>query len=107
MFLSPGQFPGILPNRPTQPSLIDNPFAPELLATGFAGFANMGSFIQVTLESLRGDHASASPRMDRVVVGRLVLPVPTAQALVTALNGFLEQQGLSPSKAAADGASFQ
>jgi hypothetical protein len=106
MFLSPGQFPGTLPNRPREPLLIDNPFAPELLATGFAGFANMGGLIQVTLESLRGDHAGM-PKMDRVVVGRLVLPVPTAQALVTALNGFLEQQGLSPSKAAADGASFQ
>ncbi len=107
MFLSPGQFPGVLPNRPSEPLLIDNPFAPELLATGFAGFANLGGLIQLTFESLRADHGLASPKMDRVVVGRLMLPLPTAQALVTALNGFLEQQGHSPSQAAAAGASFQ
>lgn len=107
MFLTPGQFPGLHPKRPSEPLLIDNPFAPELLATGFAGFANLGGLIQLTFESLRGDHGSGSPKIDRVVVGRLILPVATAQALVTALNAFLEQQGHSPSQAAAAGASFQ
>lgn len=93
--------------EPPQPPLVDNPFAPELLATGFAGIANIGGIVTLTLESARYDHSRPNPTIERVVVGRVSLPVHAAQALVTALNGFLEQQGLSPSKAAAREATFQ
>ena len=41
--------------------------------------------------------------INRVVVGRLVLPISGAQSLVVALNAFLEGYGLSPSLAAAGG----
>ena len=82
-----------------QPPLVNNPFAPELLVTGFAGLSNLGGIINLTLESLQCDHSRPSPALDRVAVGRLALPIPAAQTLVLALNGFLEQQGFSPSRA--------
>ncbi|MGU3392338.1 hypothetical protein [Sphingomonas sp. M1A8_2b] len=89
------------------PALIDNPFAPEVFATGLAGFANLNGVIVVTLESARCDHALQPPSLERVVVGRIALTSVAAQALVAGLNQFLEQQGLSPSKAIASGATFQ
>ncbi|RMB28380.1 hypothetical protein C8J47_2597 [Sphingomonas sp. PP-F2F-G114-C0414] len=63
--------------------------------------------IVLTLESARCDPASQPPSLKRVVVGRVALTSAAAQALVAGLNQFLEQQGLSPSKAMASGATFQ
>jgi hypothetical protein len=97
-------------NRPEEaplPALVDNPFAPELFVTGIAGFCHAGGIVQLTLDSLRCDHSRPNPAMERIVVGRVTLPVPAAQALVNMLNAFLEQQGFSPTKAMAAGASFQ
>ncbi len=108
MFVSPRpEFPRSQPEEPAQPSLIDNPFAPELFASGFAGFCHSAGMVQLTLDSVRCDHSRTHPVMERVVVGRVTLPIPVAQALVTTLNSFLEQQGCSPSQALAAGASFQ
>ena len=76
------------------PAYIDNPFAPEIFTTGCAGMANNNGIIVMTLESARCDH-------------RLALTTAAAIELVSNLNDFLEQQGLSPSKMLADGATFQ
>ncbi|PTQ63764.1 hypothetical protein C8J45_1047 [Sphingomonas sp. PP-CE-3G-477] len=95
------------PQSAALPALIDNPFAPEVFATGLSGFANLNGVIVLTLESARCDHARQPPSVDRVVVGRVALTSGAAQDLVAGLNQFLEQQGLSPSKAMASGATFQ
>ncbi len=92
---------------PARPALIDNPFAPELFATGVAGLANLAGVIVMTLESARCDHTRQPPSVERVVVGRIALTAGAAQDLVAGLNQFLEQQELSPSKAIAGGATFQ
>ena len=94
-------------SAPTLPPLVDNPFAPEVFATGLAGLANLSGVIVLTLESARCDHSRQPPGIDRVVVGRIALTSSAAQDLVAGLNQFLEQQGLSPSKAIAGGATFQ
>ena len=100
--------PASEPIRPAaSPAIVDNPFAPEIFATGFAGLANLSGVIILTLESARCDHARQPPGIDRVVVGRIALTSSAAQDLVAGLNQFLEQQGLSPSKAIAAGATFQ
>lgn len=88
-------------------ALIDNPFAPDIFATGFAGFFNNGGTILITFESTRCDHSREPGVLERMVVGRLALTVPAAQNLVAHLNVFLERQGLSPSRAVAGGATFQ
>ncbi|TCP66900.1 hypothetical protein [Sphingomonas sp. PP-CE-1G-424] len=63
--------------------------------------------IVVTLKSASCDHASQPPSLERVVVGRVAFTSVAAQAFVAGLNQFFEQQGLSPSKAMASGATFQ
>ena len=107
MYISTKPFPRDRRPASAQPPLIDHCFAPDLFATGIAGLACIGDGIHLTLDSLRCDHSQPTPVMERLVVGRIILPIATAQALVTSLNLFLEQQGMSPSKAAAAGASFQ
>jgi hypothetical protein len=92
---------------PAPPVLIDNPFAPEVFATGCTGVTNLNGVIVLTLESARCDHGRQPPSIDRVVVGRIALTNGAAQELVAGLNQFLEQQGLSPSAALAGGATFQ
>lgn len=37
--------------------------------------------------------------VEQIVVGRMALTAPAAQALVAGLNDFLTQQGMSPSQA--------
>lgn len=95
------------PVAPPQPPFVDNPFAPEIFATGYAGLANLNGVIVLTLESARCDHSKPQPSIERVVVGRVALTTTAALELVTGLNQFLEQQGLSPSRMLADGATFQ
>ncbi len=87
--------------------LIDNPFAPEVFATGFAGMSHMNGVITLTAESTRCDHSKPEPVPERVVVARLTLSIPAAQALVANLNDFLERQGHGLTKAIAGGATFQ
>lgn len=78
---------------PASPVLVDNLFAPEILATGFTGVANLGGVIVVTLESARCDHTREPPPIDSVVVGRIALTQGAAQDLVAGLNHVLQQQG--------------
>ena len=60
-------------SAPTLPPLVDNPFAPEVFATGLAGLANLSGVIVLTLESARCDHTRDAPSVERVVVGRVAL----------------------------------
>ncbi|PZU10166.1 hypothetical protein [Sphingomonas sp.] len=96
-------FPPITPPQ-TEPDirLIDNIFAPEILATGLSGLSLMNGVVTLTLESLHCDHSKSPPPMERVVVARLTTPVATAQALVVGLHQFLGQHGLSPLTAATE-----
>ena len=78
--------------------LLDDPHAPDLFATGTAGFLNLDGTIVITLEALRSDHSSTpAGKVSRLVVGRLVLPAKGAQRLALGLNDFLSKQGLDPS----------
>lgn len=88
-------------------TLIDNPFAPEIFATAVSGFSNVNGIVMLTLESVHCDHARTPAAFERVVVGRVTLTIGAAQSLVATLNGFLEAQGLSPSRAVAGVATFQ
>ena len=71
----------------------DNPLAPEIYASGATGFFVSNNTISITLESLRADHAEKPGPLQRVVVGRLVMPAAGAQGLAIGLFDFLEKQG--------------
>lgn len=87
--------------------LVDNSFSPELFASGVSGCVRVHDTISITLENARCDHSRPEPHLERIVVGRIVLTVPAAQALVLGLNDFLTRHGLSPSDRAMAGATRQ
>jgi hypothetical protein len=77
----------------TVPKLLDNPQAPEIFAVAATGFFNANGLISITLESARADHTKAPGPVNRIVVGRIIMPAAGAQALAVGLFDFLEKQG--------------
>jgi hypothetical protein len=82
----------------TVPKLLDNPQAPEIFAVAATGFFNANGLISITLESARADHTKAPGPVNRIVVGRIVMPAAGAQALAVGLFDFLEKQGFKFAK---------
>lgn len=80
---------------PTIP-LVDNLFAPEVYATEITGYSVSHGHVTLTLASLRASWSEPGNPNKRVVIGRVVLPVKTAQILVTELYGFLVKHDLDP-----------
>ena len=74
---------------------IDDPKATELYATAATGFFVSNGTISITFESARADHSKSPGPVNRVVIGRVVMPVAGAQALAVGLFDFLEKQGFS------------
>jgi len=85
------------------PRLIDDPHAPEFFATSCCGFSIGQGHVTLTFESARCNHFDPKCSMNRVVVGRIVLPIQAAQALVIELNTSLQRSGFNPSRAATAG----
>ncbi len=85
------------------PRLIDDPHAPEFFATSCCGFSIGQGHVTLTFESARCNHFDPNCGMSRVVVGRIVLPIQAAQALVIELNTSLQRSGFNPSRAATAG----
>lgn len=95
------------PLRAETPRLINDPHAPEIFTTGCCGLSIGAGTVGVTFESARCDHSDPTCPTQRVVVGRMVMPIAAAQALVLQLNDALQRSGLSPSRAATMGMSAQ
>ena len=85
------------------PRLINDPHAPETFTTGCCGLSIGGGTVAITFESARCDHSDPACPLERVVVGRIVMPICAAQTLVLQLNDALQRSGLSPSRAATTG----
>ena len=73
---------------------IDDPHAPELYASNFSGIQLLQGNAVITLESARADHSTGAGSVNRVVVGRIVMPIAVAQSLALQLNSLLGQGGL-------------
>lgn len=86
--------------------LIDNSFSPEILAGGISGLAIFNGIVTITLETPRCDHSRSQPMVERIVVGRVSLPVHAAQALLSGLYQFMSHHRINP-LAATEGASCQ
>jgi len=95
--------PAPTPAAPPAAILIDDPKAPEFFASACCGFSIGQGNVTLTFETARCNHFDPNSTMSRVVVGRIVLPVQAAQALVLQLNSALQQSGLSPSQAVTAG----
>ena len=90
-----------------EPRLVDNRDLPEIVVTGVSGMANLGGIIALTLECGRADHSRAAPEIERHVVGRIAMTVPTAQMMIAALAHFLDQLGYPPMPSAGPQTTFQ
>jgi hypothetical protein len=82
------------------PNFSDNPNAPEIFASAATGFFVANGNITITFESARADHAESPGPIYRAVVGRVVMPAASAQALAIGLFDFLEKQGFDFKKGA-------
>lgn len=98
-------FPPVGRPEPDLP-LVDNVFSPEILAGGISGLSIFNGIVTVTLETARCDHSRPQPVVERVVVGRIAMPVPAAQTLLSGLYQFMSQHGINP-LAATEGLSCQ
>ena len=82
-------------------SFVDNPHAPDLFVDEAAGFFVHNGLLKLTLVSIRPYHGSSPAVINRVVVGRLAMPIPAAQNLSVLLYDFLKSRGLLPPSLAA------
>ncbi len=77
-------------------NFIDNPHAPDIFAHGVTGFSVNNGVVTITFESARVNHETTPGPVNRVVIGRLVLPISIAQGLALGLFDFLKSQGFDP-----------
>ena len=83
-------------------TFIDNPHAPDVFASAAVGFFNFNGSIMITFEAAHVDHSKSPGPVNRVVIGRLVMPTGGAQGLALGLYNFLKDQGLDPSAVPSD-----
>jgi hypothetical protein len=75
-------------------NFLDNPAAPDIFSSDATGFFVLEGNIIITFESARVNHSTSPGPINRVVIGRLVMPIPAAQRLALGLYDYLEKQGL-------------
>lgn len=63
-------------------TFLDNPRAPELLADAASGVVVLNGMVRLTLEAVRIDHSTHPGPANRVVIGRLAMPVSAAERLL-------------------------
>jgi hypothetical protein len=97
----------INPNPEVSVQFIDNPHAPEVFADEVAGFFIHNGSLRLTLVAARCDHTTNPAPINRVVVGRVALPIPAAQALALGLFNFLKKRGFDPTSALTGGETRQ
>jgi hypothetical protein len=79
-----------------EPEFIDNPHAPDVFADGATGFFIFGGNLRITFESLRCNHITSPGPVNRVVIGRLVMPAGMAENMARGILHFLETQRSNP-----------
>jgi hypothetical protein len=74
----------------------ENLFAPEIFASEVSFFSVANGNISITPTSFRWDYSALPPRLTKVVVGRVVLPIDGAKNLAVGLYDFMNKQGHAP-----------
>jgi hypothetical protein len=70
--------------------------APDVFADDAVGFFVHNGVVRITFASTRANHISAPGPINRVVIGRIVMPLAGAQGLAIGLFDFLKSRGLAP-----------
>jgi hypothetical protein len=76
----------------SQKAFLDDPHAPEVFADGAAGWFYFNGNIRITFESVRCNHGSAPGPVTRVVIGRLVMSLVSAEEMCRGLLSFIESK---------------
>ena len=71
------------------PPLLDKPHAPDVFADRATGFHHLNGNMRITLEATRVSHVSDPGSTNRVVIGRLIMPLATAEALAKEILDFV------------------
>jgi hypothetical protein len=82
---------------------IDNSLAPDVFADNVTGLFFFGGNIRLTLETLRVNHVTTPGPVNRVVIGRLILPLQAAKNLRDTLVEYLKKIESPESQAQAPG----
>lgn len=77
------------------PVFMDNPHAPDVYADAATGFFVFGGNMKITFESARVDHSASPGPINRVVIGRLVMPMAQAESLARGILDIIEKQRAS------------
>ncbi|SNB77151.1 hypothetical protein SAMN07250955_11632 [Arboricoccus pini] len=78
--------------KPPAVPLVDNPNAPELFAADAVGFFAHEGVVYITFAAPKVNHSTSPSSLNRVVVGRLAMPVKGARQLAEGLFDFIKTQ---------------
>jgi len=87
---------------PPPVNMLDNPHAPNVFADSATGWYLLNGNIRITLEATHAGHASNPGPINRVVIGRLVMPIDRAEEMAAGLLDFIKQmkaQAATPASA--------
>jgi hypothetical protein len=87
---------------PPPVTLVDNPHAPNVFADSVVGWYLLNGNIRMTFEATHATHTSSPGPINRVVIGRLVMPMDRAEEMANGLLDFIKQmkaQAATPSSA--------
>jgi hypothetical protein len=76
----------------TDSPLIDDPHAPEVFADSLVGMFHFNGNLRLTFETARAAHHTNPAPVNRVVTGRLVMPMAAAENMARGILDFVEQQ---------------
>jgi hypothetical protein len=89
--------------KQTSLTFVDNPHAPEVFAFRLAGAALFADNLHLTFEAPRVDHSTAPGPVNRVVVGRLIMPVDRVEEMAKFLADYVQSiKAGQPAPAAPD-----
>ena len=77
-------------NEAANPSLVDNPLAPDIFADGVAGLFLMNGALRVSFAAARVNHATNPGALSRAIVGRLAIPIETAETMAHEILKFID-----------------
>jgi len=79
---------------------IDNPQAPDVFADSLTGFFLLNGNIRLTFEAARVSHLTSPGPINRVVIGRLIMPTDAAENMAKEILQFIEKMRENPTPTA-------
>lgn len=81
-----------------QVAVVDNSFAPDVFADDVMSFGVLDGTVRITFLKVRLTEPPPG-QFQRIIIGRLIMPIPAAQRFAVGLYDFLKQRDLDPSVA--------